>query len=225
MRTGTGPTDASDIGFMITSRTAGGRRIQRSTLDRGAIERLLRRAMRADRGTASLRRLLGRTHFRPANIHLMTDQEVLKTLTRLVSVGELQVVPTRWWSREYSRANGAGGSGHATNTGGKAVTSSAVTTDERRGQPMGSAGKPLDRPFPPASQQTDPKNWIEFQLVDHQTDEPIANVPFRISLPDGGVSEHTSDGDGMIRIDDLPPGYCDIREIMDKGAFEVVGVA
>ena len=224
MRTGTGPTDASDIGFMITSSMAGGRRIQRSTLDRGAIERLLRRAMRADRGTASLRRLLSRTHFRPANIHLMTDEEVLRTLTRLVSVGEIQVAPTRWWSREYSRANG-GADGRAVTTGGKAVTSSAVTTDEWRGQPMSSASTPIDRPFPPASQQTDPKNWIEFQLVDHETDEPIANVPFRISLPDGGVAEHTSDGNGMIRIDDLPPGFCDIQEIMDKGAFEVVGVA
>ncbi len=225
MRTGNQGFNGSDIGLTIAGGGLGGQRFRPRSLDRDAVERLLRRTLRADRGAATLRRLLARTHFRPANIHLMTDEEVLRTLTRLVSVGEIQVTETRWWTNGASRREGAGGDTGSATTGGKAIQSSAAIEEDRRDRRMRSTTTPADRPFPPPSQQPDPKNWIEFQLVDHETDEPIANVPFRIALPDGAVAEHTSDGNGMIRIDDLPPGYCDIQEILDKGAFEVVGIA
>lgn len=231
MQKSSGRADLSGTGFMIADRRAGGIRVQRNAHDRAAIERQLRRAMRADRGSVALRHLLGQTHFRPANIHLMTDEEVVRVLTRLVSVGEIHVRPARWHvhasgARETAAETSgtAQASTTATATGGKAVKSSSDVRAERRDRGMRPDDNTADRPMPPSSKPPEPKNWIEFHLVDDETEEPIANVPFKISMPDGSVAEHTSDGNGMIRIADLEPGYCDIREIQDRAAFEVVGI-
>lgn len=216
----------SGFGFVLATEATARDRASRRSLDHGTVERLLRRVMRQHRGSAALRRLLDRAHFRPVNIHLLTDEQVVRSLRRLVSVGEIHVTPAKWWHRGHAgidremdetKARGA--------TGGKPVEPIPEPASERRERRPRPAGDPADRPFPPASRPPEPKNWIEFHLVDHETDEPIANVPFRLSLPDGAVAEHTSDGSGMIRIDDLPPGYCDIQAILDKGALEVVGIA
>lgn len=224
METGKELFEAAGIRFDLAGRTTGTRPGGWAAPEGWFLERLLRRAIRVERGSTALRRLIGRSRLRPANIHLMTDEEVLRVLARLVSVGEIQVTPTRWWSRGYSHGAAGNGHGSAATTGGKSITSTSGSGSEFRSDPMSSAVTPGDRPFPPPS-NPEPQNWIEFQLVDHETDEPIANVPFRIALPDGAVAEHTSDGNGMIRIDDLPPGFCDIQEILDQGAFEVVGIA
>ena len=224
MRTGKEYIEAAGIRFELAGRTIGAQPGQEAAPQGWFLERLLRRAIRVERGSTALRRLIGRSRLKPANIHLMSDEEVLRVLARLVSVGEVQVTQTRWCSHGSSRGAAGDGRTQAATTGGKAITSTSGNGSEFRGEPMSSAVTPIDRPFPPST-NPEPRNWIEFQLVDHETDEPIANVPFRIALPDGAVAEHTSDGNGMIRIDDLPPGYCDIREILDRGAFEVVGIA
>jgi len=222
MRTGNNHVEVAGMRFMLAGRTKGALLGPRAAPEGWFLERLLWRAIRIERGSVGLRRLLCQSRLKPHNIHLMTDKDLVQVLTRLISVGEIRLTPTRWWTRGGIRGAGASGGAQSATTGGKAVTSTSDPAEDRRDRRMRSTVTPTDRPFPPASQQPDPKNWIEFQLVDHETDEPIANVPFRISLPDGAVAEHTSDGNGMIRIDDLPPGYCDIKAILDRDGFEVV---
>ena len=49
-------------------------------------------------------------------------------------------------------------------------------------------------------------------------------VKLEIRVPSGEVETHVTDGNGMIRIDDLEPGTCDILAMDDAEAYEVVGV-
>ena len=66
--------------------------------------------------------------------------------------------------------------------------------------------------------------WIEFELLDDNTDEPIASVPFSIKLPNGNTVTKSTDATGVIRIDDVPPGVCDIKKIADDRGLEVIRV-
>ena len=66
--------------------------------------------------------------------------------------------------------------------------------------------------------------WIEFELLDDNTDEPIASVPFSIKLPNGNTVTKSTDATGVIRIDDVPPGVCDITKIIDNRGLEVIRV-
>lgn len=69
------------------------------------------------------------------------------------------------------------------------------------------------------------KHHVKFQVVKDETNEPCRNVRLKIKLPDGTAEMHTTDAEGMIEIDDLDtPGACEILEMHDDQAFEVVRV-
>jgi hypothetical protein len=51
--------------------------------------------------------------------------------------------------------------------------------------------------------------WIEIRVVADATGEPIPWVRMRVTLPTGDKDYHTTDKDGLIRIDDIEPGTCD----------------
>lgn len=55
------------------------------------------------------------------------------------------------------------------------------------------------------------KHMVAFRVVDDKTDQPIAGVALKITLPDGSVETHTTDADGAVEIDDLEkPGQCSV---------------
>jgi hypothetical protein len=82
-----------------------------------------------------------------------------------------------------------------------------------------------DRPSPPSSATSDTDNWIRFQVIDDGTEEPIPRVRLKVKLPSGEVRDLTTDADGTIEIKSLPAGTCDIQNMIDDAAFEVVRVA
>jgi type VI secretion system secreted protein VgrG len=53
------------------------------------------------------------------------------------------------------------------------------------------------------------KTWIEIQLVDADG-QPVANEPFRITLPDGSDRQGVTDAAGLARFDELDPGTCEL---------------
>lgn len=67
-------------------------------------------------------------------------------------------------------------------------------------------------------------NWVAFQVLDDDTDEPVAGVKLKIKLPDGTANVYTTDGAGKIYISGLPDGMCDVEEMLDDDALEVVEV-
>ena len=67
-------------------------------------------------------------------------------------------------------------------------------------------------------------NWVAFRVLYDDTDEPVAGVDLKIKLPDGSTNIYTTDGAGKIYISGLPEGTCDVQEMLDNDALEVVKV-
>jgi uncharacterized Zn-binding protein involved in type VI secretion len=60
------------------------------------------------------------------------------------------------------------------------------------------------------SGQAEKKVWVEIELVD-QDGEAVPNEPYCIQLPDGTVSEGSTDGNGIARVEGIDPGNCQIN--------------
>jgi hypothetical protein len=74
---------------------------------------------------------------------------------------------------------------------------------------------------PAAGPQT---SWIKFKVVDDETGEPIPDVKLEVRLPNGNAREYSTRPDGMIEVDEIDPGTCDILKMTDEQALEVVRV-
>lgn len=104
-------------------------------------------------------------------------------------------------------------------------------TDNRQGGIGGGIpGTPLplvpplpDTPTPPPD-DTEAVNWITFQVIDDDTGAPLSDVPLKLKLSDGTVGTYTTDPHGRVHVPDLPDGTCDILEISDDEALEIVDV-
>ena len=68
------------------------------------------------------------------------------------------------------------------------------------------------------------KHWIELQIVDDQSGEPIHGIPFKLKLPSGEVVDKKMDNQGRIYIDNLDSGTFDIQEMLDDVGYEVVKI-
>jgi hypothetical protein len=67
------------------------------------------------------------------------------------------------------------------------------------------------------------RTWIEFQLLD-ENDQPVAGEKYELRLPGGTIKGGWLDDDGTVRIDDVPPGLCEISfPNLDKDAWMPVG--
>ena len=53
------------------------------------------------------------------------------------------------------------------------------------------------------------RTWIEFQLL-RADDTPAAGEEYRLKLPGGEIRSGSLDDDGVVRIDDIPAGVCEI---------------
>ncbi|MCI5224500.1 MAG: hypothetical protein D3924_17980 [Candidatus Electrothrix sp. AR4] len=67
-------------------------------------------------------------------------------------------------------------------------------------------------------------NWVAFKVLYDDTEEPIAGVQLKLRLPDGSIDKYTTDSTGRIYISGLPDGTCDVQEMLDNDALEVVEV-
>ena len=83
-------------------------------------------------------------------------------------------------------------------------------------------GDTPDAPPPPPKAKS--KTWVEFKVVEDGTGKPVGGVRLRVTTPDGIENFYTADSAGLIRIEDLDPGQCDIGEMIDADALEVVSL-
>ena len=111
---------------------------------------------------------------------------------------------------DSAASSGAGtdGAGAATETAEEAPAGGAASTD-------------TDTDTDATEEETD---WIEFKVVNDETEQPMSGIGLKIKLTTGETKDYTTDSSGMVRIDDLPPGTCDIEEIRDPDASEIVQV-
>lgn len=79
------------------------------------------------------------------------------------------------------------------------------------------------RPAPPAPAPpaTDRSQWIYLKLVDHDG-KPVADVRYVITAPDNTAHHGVTDGDGMAKLRDLPPGLCRVRFLdLEEGSVQL----
>lgn len=80
------------------------------------------------------------------------------------------------------------------------------------------SGAPLPKPPEP---KTDPppanKTWIKIKILDDETSSPLLNVVLDVTLPDGSVSQRTTNKDGVVEIQNLDPGTCDVTSPYKSG--------
>lgn len=54
------------------------------------------------------------------------------------------------------------------------------------------------------------RTWFQVKVVDEKTGDPVSSVRLKITLPDGVEDYYTTSAGGLVRIDDIPAGTCDI---------------
>lgn len=83
----------------------------------------------------------------------------------------------------------------------------------------GLGGEPKDSP---SDIESPTKHWIELEIVDDETGEPVAGMRVSLKLPDGRSLEKTTNADGIIHVDGQP---ADVWTIVDvKDPVEVVAM-
>lgn len=91
--------------------------------------------------------------------------------------------------------------------------------------PGGGARRPEpEEPVLAGPPVTERKHWIKFKVVEDATGQPIPGVVLRVREPSGSERDYTTRPDGMVEIDEIDPGTCDILRMTDEDALEVVRV-
>jgi hypothetical protein len=65
-------------------------------------------------------------------------------------------------------------------------------------------------------------SWIEIQLIG-EDDKPIPNIEYNLMLPGGTLRSGKLDDNGCTRVDNLPPGQCQVSfPSLDQEAWTTV---
>lgn len=66
------------------------------------------------------------------------------------------------------------------------------------------------------------RTWIEVQLID-EADQPVAGEKYAITLPGGRVIEGRLNDAGLVRLEGIPPGICQVSfPKLDQDAWVAV---
>jgi PAAR motif len=110
-------------------------------------------------------------------------------------------------------SSGGGGGGGGGGSGGAAGSASGGGSASGSGAGSGggaAGGAGGSDPGGGASPPADDKRWVEIALVDGDG-QPMSDVKYEITTPDGRVLSGTLGSDGVARVDDIDPGQCKIR--------------
>ncbi|MFI5380355.1 MAG: OmpA family protein, partial [Tepidisphaerales bacterium] len=86
-----------------------------------------------------------------------------------------------------------------------------ISRPDRPRRAMSGAEDAPPAPAPPGPTPKKKLTWIEIQVINKETDDPIPWVRMAVKLPTGEEAFHTTDNEGLIRIDDIDPGTCDAK--------------
>ena len=87
-------------------------------------------------------------------------------------------------------------------------------------EPRWEEAEDREAPFDPRPQG---RHWLELEILDDVTLEPVAGMLVTLKLADGNVTQKTTDADGRIFVDGQPDEAWEILDV--KAPVEVVGMA
>ncbi|HEV2701293.1 MAG TPA: hypothetical protein VGV09_06670 [Steroidobacteraceae bacterium] len=64
---------------------------------------------------------------------------------------------------------------------------------------------------PPSKIAKPAKTWIAVQILDDRTGDPIADLKLKLAATDGVERSVTTGADGIVRVDNIDPGMCNVR--------------
>ncbi|HEV8605856.1 MAG TPA: LysM domain-containing protein [Tepidisphaeraceae bacterium] len=70
--------------------------------------------------------------------------------------------------------------------------------------------EPPPQPPPPLPRPTKKLTWIEFKVVDDASGKPVNWVRLVVRTPDGNQTYQTTNSEGLVRMEELEPGMCDV---------------
>jgi len=164
------------------------------------------------------------------DISRLTDDEILQQFAWQIACKYFELVPR---VEELPHIVGLGTLSDADSEADSSADSAADPSSSSEADSAGPAGATetaeqapatTAMPTPPPDVPEEETDWIEFRVVDDETDLPLSDIGLKIKLPTGETKDYTTDSNGIVRIDDLTPGTCDIIEMTDPDAAEVVGV-
>lgn len=53
------------------------------------------------------------------------------------------------------------------------------------------------------------RSWVEFQLFDDKG-KPVPKAKYKVKIPDGSILDGTLNEEGVVRVDNIDPGQCQI---------------
>jgi len=142
------------------------------------------------------------------NVYRLSDEEVIDHVARLVHERIIQVSKVEILPHHRIPAHSA--------------PKTAQPLQESAQTPV-KTSIPSTFPTDSIAAEEEP-NWIEFFLLDDESNDPFANVPIKLSMSNGRTKVLNTDSNGRIRINDLPEGLCNIEDILDECGLEVIAI-
>lgn len=62
--------------------------------------------------------------------------------------------------------------------------------------------------------------WVAFQVVDHDTCDPVPDVELEVTLPDGTVEAATTNADGKVEFRGIQPGACSVTSPIEGAIYD-----
>jgi uncharacterized Zn-binding protein involved in type VI secretion len=150
----------------------------------------------------------------PANPIIMGCPTVL-----IGEVGMGSTIPVRTGEAMMAMSSAIGGDAGSTAQSLAKASQDAAATIPLAGQDALSQAIGV-APSQNSSTATDQKVWVEIELLD-ESRKPVPNEPYRIELPDGSVTEGSTDDRGRARVDGIDPGNCKISfPSLDKRSWK-----
>ncbi|MEZ0471623.1 MSCRAMM family protein [Luteimonas salinilitoris] len=156
-----------------------------------------------------------------SSLYRWSDHEILERIAGHLSAGQFRLVPRDRFSTPFDAGDFRELEDRPPT--GRVISPHAPDGGIRRPRPLDEV-----RAHAPLAPETAPppivRPWITFTVIDDETGAPAASVELRLKKPDGTVGTYTTDTAGTVHLTDLPTGTCDLEEVLDGQAFEIVGI-
>lgn len=147
------------------------------------------------------------------DVHLFSDQDVISQIARKVARHQIFIART-------TTAHSTGGSSFPS-------VNEVAQIEEKKWSKKEYVKSFLEESKsvdPPVAESVQETNWVAFKVVYDETNEPVVGVDLKLKRPDGTTNIYTTDGSGKIYLSGLPEGTCDIEEMLDNDALEVIEI-